>query len=340
MSNLILHVGLHKTGTSAIQAFANSNRELLLAKGLFYPEYEDVLNTKAHAHHELAHSLAGHEKSRLSKKQLATLVEKWKRKSGQTKSHILISSEAFSRHVDLLQNGTWLQKRKAYLNRVADIFSDFRIKVIIILRRQDDYIRSLYQEEVMRNINPGINNFRKYYLQYLERNEENCYLNIINLFEEYFPEIEVLTYEDLISGHGLIRNFFLKLECNIENMPQPGYVRQSLSPPETMLKLLLNPHTKAAKQNEIVLNWIKSETVQDVLQKYYKEKEYGFWASFDERQNFLACFNEMNEKIKISFSPVKETLFPLLLVSDEPPLVHAIPDDCKAKLRLESILNS
>jgi hypothetical protein len=39
MTKIILHIGLEKTGTTTIQRVFNSNRELLLSKGIYYPSY-------------------------------------------------------------------------------------------------------------------------------------------------------------------------------------------------------------------------------------------------------------------------------------------------------------
>ncbi len=52
-----IHVGPHKTGTSAIQWFLQENRAELLEHGYFVPESE----TKRGAHHALAEKLAGME---------------------------------------------------------------------------------------------------------------------------------------------------------------------------------------------------------------------------------------------------------------------------------------
>ena len=47
--NLILHIGMGKTGTSALQDFFWENRARLKKSGLCYPKYGAV----SHAHHLL-----------------------------------------------------------------------------------------------------------------------------------------------------------------------------------------------------------------------------------------------------------------------------------------------
>jgi len=39
---LIVHIGSHKTGTTAIQRFAASHRATLRERGLWYPSYEEI----------------------------------------------------------------------------------------------------------------------------------------------------------------------------------------------------------------------------------------------------------------------------------------------------------
>src|SRR5439155_22999636 len=82
-----IHVGPHKTGTSAIQWFLQENRAELLEHGYFVPESE----TKRGAHHALAEKLAGMEVG----EHREPLVAKSIRALGETPAEtIVISSEA------------------------------------------------------------------------------------------------------------------------------------------------------------------------------------------------------------------------------------------------------
>ena len=50
-NKLFLHVGSHKTGTTAIQRFAYLNRSTLRAKGFWYPDFYPIDKSNIKAHH-------------------------------------------------------------------------------------------------------------------------------------------------------------------------------------------------------------------------------------------------------------------------------------------------
>ncbi len=65
---IYLHVGSHKTGTTAIQDFAFYNTEFLAKKGLLYPNLDMVGLQPKRSHLDVVEVLA----SRVSKKYFST----------------------------------------------------------------------------------------------------------------------------------------------------------------------------------------------------------------------------------------------------------------------------
>jgi hypothetical protein len=128
MKTIYLHVGLHKTATTALQHFLYSNQQALLDAGIYYPKtglvgkgmHHNIPGSLFHASH-LKHS---------PKLDFNALL---KTLTAEIKPHerILISSEVFSEPIE--------RNRCRLFRDIAD-----EVKIIIYLRRQDLYIESVY----------------------------------------------------------------------------------------------------------------------------------------------------------------------------------------------------
>ena len=122
-NNLYIHIGLHKTGTTAIQTLLYFNRKLFLNKGIYYPEV-----------HESA-------KAPLQQRYLITLIRQNKKaefidffkQSASKVSNVVISSECFLEEESFIK---WFEALKL-------IFDN--IKVIVYVRRQDEWVESVYK---------------------------------------------------------------------------------------------------------------------------------------------------------------------------------------------------
>lgn len=105
---LLLHAGLHKTGTTAIQRFASANRRILRERGLLYPTFQPIREEQCEAHNRLAHSFASVGKSRtFSDEHIARLCGYWCDHAGR--DTVFLSAEAFCRHVLLATGAEWIE---------------------------------------------------------------------------------------------------------------------------------------------------------------------------------------------------------------------------------------
>jgi hypothetical protein len=311
MPKLFLHAGLHKTGTTAIQAFAHQNRADLLKLGLFYPDYKPVLRRRYEAHHDLVHTLAGKGK-RLSLEQVQNLGRHWADEAEKRGVTVFLSSEAICRHIHNAARGTWRDKRRSYLSSLAQVISAFDVTVVVVIRRQDNYVRSLFQEHVMKNTTGGRNKFAEFRAR-LNKNKvlRRFYPNIL-LFEEFFPKIKVLIYEELVTHGKLCVNFFTQLGVDVRCMKDVGVVRRSLSPGETVVKNFLNQGINSKMKNKEVLTWVKSKECHKFLDKYFGSHDFDLWESHYTRKKFIADYEEDNEQIRKRYFPERERLFPEL----------------------------
>lgn len=138
----IIHIGGHKTGTSAIQAFCVLNKEHLLQADIVYPmelvTYPD--RTGGQAHHCLVNLF-------MDTKTF------WKsfnlRPKGMTDADIVATLKALPRDKSILlssENLVWLDE--SAITTLKELLEGFDVYVVLYARRQDDALQALYQTVV------------------------------------------------------------------------------------------------------------------------------------------------------------------------------------------------
>ncbi len=136
---IVLHIGRHKTGTSAIQRYLADNRAAYADEGVIIPEFgggEEVDSDLADrvAHHQLARAFA-HGTTATPAEHMA-----WQNalqdaaKGGHT---VVLTSEAFQNCTDF-----------SALRRLCQ---GFYVEVICYLREYLDYALSAYAQEIKKN---------------------------------------------------------------------------------------------------------------------------------------------------------------------------------------------
>jgi hypothetical protein len=129
MADIVLHIGLNKTGTSSIQDFLFLNQAALLAEGICYPK----TGLDGAAHHGLSYWLGTPEADRaLEQSPLAVAL----RKEIADAKLVIISSE------DLHTHGA----RGARI--LARLFAGHRVQVVFYVREHLGYLASWYQQNV------------------------------------------------------------------------------------------------------------------------------------------------------------------------------------------------
>lgn len=157
MPRMFLHIGTHKTGTTSIQRFCGANRDALRRRGLWYPP-ADVGNFPSHyAHHRIAHAIAGREPA-ADAADAADFFERV-RKRAKNDEAILISAEPMYRHMlpapklaggqAKLTDDERDHRFTDYARAVRDSIGDFDVTVLVMVRRQDKFVESLYAEQIL-----------------------------------------------------------------------------------------------------------------------------------------------------------------------------------------------
>jgi hypothetical protein len=130
---IYLHIGMHKTGTTSLQRFLYSNHDVLLRHGFLYPR----LDAAEYAHYQHVTKIRQLESA--PERFFAFIDDALRQRADAS---LLISSEYLDavRHPD---------QRRSLVHRLAQLkISGCTVKIIVYLRRQDEFIESLYQSTV------------------------------------------------------------------------------------------------------------------------------------------------------------------------------------------------
>jgi len=283
---LLIHIGTHETGTSAIQRFAAANRQPLRERGLWYPSYEEIGLAAHFGHHDFAHAIAGDSGRKFTladAERFADLI----RTDGRADETILISAEPIYRH--LVGAGDYWSRRRDYIQRLRDIFAIEDSGIVAVFRRQDGFARSMYQERIKST--KYSKSFRKF-LQDSARSFE--YLNQIALFKERFAQLTVMIHEDM-PDQGLVDAFFNRLGVDVTDLPKPRSATKALPIELIEYKRLLNT-TKAS------MDFLKDAGAK--LRKWAdkhssdRPQETEDWIPAEEMADFYASFADSNEQLR------------------------------------------
>jgi len=314
---LYLHAGMHKTGTSAIQKWAKANREVLENNGLHYPDYSPFAEMKINGHMQFTHSLAG-KPSQLTLEECERLVEIWKKKCLEKGCDLFFSAESIFRH--LLKSQT-MHPRMAYLVKIKEIFSEFDVIPVLVFRRPDSFIESLYKENVSKPADPlpKISEWAKtkFHLKYTEN-----YLR----YQEVFGTTIVMIYENLIKTPNFVQSFFEGMGYQILAKFEAEAVRKSLSVPQIILKNYSNRYIHDRTVNKQFVDWLAKNKAQ--IHHAFGNNYASLWESAQEQRSFMRDFplEEFYQAVGLTAS---EEMFPPQRVIDNVKYISSPPEHLK-----------
>lgn len=275
---LYLHVGMDKTGTSAIQEFMYINRELIFkSTDLYYPHTGIWID---HSHHPFAFSILNLEN--YTENTLWDLLEKLTSEI-ESKNKVLISSECFL-------TATTVPNFNIFQKYIDNNFT--QIKAIIYLRRQDLWLESKYKHCILSGLEVSLEELKKpdflNYKQYIDQwarvvGKDNIIVKIYETSQFLNGSI----FEDFCSIFGLTLT---------EEYIVPAYlVNSSLGVYGCEFKKMF------MRLNSEDIDW---SALNIVLLKYadierrYKRK---FLLSPAERLNVIKDYSYINKKIAINY---------------------------------------
>ncbi|MEA3642636.1 MAG: hypothetical protein VBE63_22230 [Lamprobacter sp.] len=299
---LYLHLGTHKTGTTALQAFSVANRDRLKSLGLYYPNFSPFTPGPKDGHHALAHAFSD-EPTQLSQTQAESLIGQWHAEACETGLTVIISAEAIYRHV--LGNGNFLEKRRRYLEKLNTALADFEVIPVLVFRRPDDYLRSLYQENVAKSSPPRR---MPTFADYISHPPPGIhYTSNANVVERVFGSIRVLIYEDLLGALG--ESFYAALGIDLSDCVSTQHVRPSLSSEETVIKNVINQHLSTRDESDKLIELLRTPLIQKAVRNAYPDPPYDLWPDLTSRQTFLDSRADDVAQLRMRYFPERACLF-------------------------------
>lgn len=292
-STLLIHVGMMKTGTTALQKYLFDNTVVLEKQGWSYPILDsNIVSTKRfidiRERGGNGHFLYG------ARQVVDTKSENWN--NGWDiilrclkHKNVIVSSELIT-----------IEDAEIFLKCALEKYNN--IKVVIYLRRQDRWVESCYNENVKTNhISEGIKGYtvleeKAHYLQQLDLisrivGKENL---IVRVYEK-----QQLVNNDIVADFLSVLG--LKFEGDFRGN---GLINPSLRGNYFEIKRHINSIYSAEeyfKDSANMFNWDMDVDFANVCwklsQSIHQEKgEYGFFTS-KERQEFLDKYALENEQI-------------------------------------------
>lgn len=127
--DVTLHIGRHKTGSTAIQVYCVKNAERLAQQGVLYPQAGRP-DIAPNGHHQLAWDLA---KDGLNSTAFQALRDELE---GSDCHHAIISSECFD------------ELAPDHIATFAEFLKDHRVRIVVYLRNQVEAMESMYRTNV------------------------------------------------------------------------------------------------------------------------------------------------------------------------------------------------
>lgn len=280
---LYLHVGMDKTGTSAIQAFLKKNRKVFLSENkLLYPEtgmWNDF------SHHKFAFSCIG--MNGYSFDDFEVICTELVSEMEEAES-VLISSECLFK---LPTKEQWFTKFHQF---IKDNFME--VKIIIYLRRQDEWVISRHKHSVISGEELSIETLSEpHFCDYKQYIDKWC---------EYFGKANIIVrpYERIsFIGGNIFADFLNTLDINYSDI----YVK-----PDHTINTALNNNEYSFKRlcNLVSLNGQSAAELNVILLKHSNISKFQHGNNLDlisdiEKSNLIHRYEDINRAIANEYLP-------------------------------------
>jgi len=317
MHQYILHIGYSKTGTSAIQNYLSNNRQLLQQQGILYPDVK-LYGAWTHC---LNHNLFGSALDgrlgwyKLTPEDYLQQFEKQRNKSQATR--VILSSESFLGAVQPWAYDDELSYWEAverYVKKIYELFRKFDTKLILYIRRQDDWLESIINQTIKSGrLAPekvrtsSVDELLKIYLPRLN------YAKTLDIWAEVFGKeaIELGVYKkNKLFKKDIVADFCnrLNIDDSVLNNPSPNNTvgNRKLNRDVLEFKRILNLIERPKYQERVISEALfdLSSSEEDRCAVNYSLLET------DKRKAICETFYQSNQKIRNEyFSVDSEDLF-------------------------------
>ncbi|HCS90742.1 MAG TPA: hypothetical protein DIW77_12025 [Chromatiaceae bacterium] len=246
---VILHIGVHKTGTSAIQEFLYKNSALLHAQGFLYPR-----SGRFHLNHNPiawpyidSVFLPDRSKPFFSDFGLPPASEMWES----------LNKEAAHAEMDcmILSGEDFCLVRDPCVLRES--IEGAEIRILVYLRRQDHLLLSIYNEDVKNAVFARTEKFADF-----QRENRLAplldYATLLGKWEQAFGRhsIQVGVYEGKLASHDLLGDFAARigLQWNDDFWLPTARSNPRIGPVALELKRRFNVRKPSFQQNDVLLD--------------------------------------------------------------------------------------
>lgn len=283
MKTIFLHIGIEKTGTTSIQAFFNENRGALQEKGLLYPDLSTFSKFKSHSH---SHSHSVLTSAIMKSSNRVNIPEEIKenvkasdiltsiKDQVLTDESIFISSEHLSSRLNI-------QDIVVLKNEVQTHLPNYKIKIVICLRRQDQLFKSSYSTMIKSGTTKSLD---EYYDEALNRSPYFDYKTMLKNWEMTFGFDNLIIYSfDEAKEIGVITKI-LSVIGFCHDVDESRYVfNESLSNMTNIAGAAINKDGDNRQRklnllskltNSLEGQLIEQEKICSITQRYYVDNSY------------------------------------------------------------------
>lgn len=227
---VIIHCGLPKTGTTAIQDWFAEHSQLLQSRNILYPE--EFPSSKARFHRFLIHELRTQSGMKLTERIIMSARQ-------QGIETLILSIEGITAHIDKI--------RPDMAKRLQKILGNDHLDIVVTLRSFQPWVRSIYRQCVItppiRDVRSGHSNLERQYGCTLTLDEFSSRKDIIEIadqcaiqsrLKEMFPEASINFLEH---GEKLLETFLCFVKLPVPITSADNKFRNS-SIPDSFIKLL------------------------------------------------------------------------------------------------------
>ena len=190
MKTLYLHIGTSKTGTTTIQTYCGINREQLKSKGVLFPimpYHYDRITKNRNGHFLYAtiyeNGVRNKEKEKqVLKQELDYIVDCFK-----DYDNVLLSEESIGWATATRRKGLW-----KYLQEHSQQ-NNYQVKIIVYLRRQDQFMMSRYNQIIKTDTGGGTQRFYEYFKDM--NGKYKCVMNYrqrLDYMAKFFPKENIV----------------------------------------------------------------------------------------------------------------------------------------------------
>lgn len=190
MKTLYIHIGTSKTGTTTIQTYCGINREQLKSKGVLFPimpYHYDRITENRNGHFLYAtiyeNGVRNKEKEKqVLKQELDYIVDCFKEYD-----NVLLSEESIWWATATRRKGLW-----KYLQEHSQQ-NNYQVKIIVYLRRQDQFMMSRYNQILKTDTGGGTQRFYEYFKDM--NGKYKCVMNYrqrLDYMAKFFPKENIV----------------------------------------------------------------------------------------------------------------------------------------------------